>query len=387
MLSMKEKQALTAAIVRRYKEGTKREKGVILAEFLAVTSYNRSYATRVLRQGKYHDFRRKKKVVVARKKQYGKEVVPPLKTLWATSNYVCGKRLKSVIPEYLRLMERDNILVVPNEQKQKLLSMSPATIDRLLGPTRKQMTLKGRSLTKPGTLLKHQIPIRTFADWDDDRPGFCELDGVCFCGTFADGDWVYGLNFTDVATGWVSLEAVWGKGQFGIHEATERVRLRLFITLLGIDSDNGGEFINDIMFRYAQLHKITFTRTRSGKKNDNCFVEQKNYTVLRTFVGYTRYDTKEQLALVKELLGFVEPYVNFFQASTKLIHKHRVGSKVTKQYDMPITPYQRLCRSGILTQEKSKRLSQVYWKLNPYILKQKIEELQMKLRRTLSSTI
>jgi len=353
---MKEKQALTAAIVARYKKSSKKEKGVILAEFLAVTSYNKSYARRMLRQGQSHDFRKKKKVVRTRKKLYGKELVPPLKKLWATSNYLCGKRLKSVIPEYTRLLERDSILTFSATQKQKLLTISPATIDRLLAPVRRQVAIKGKSFTKPGTLLKHQIAIRTFSDWDDHRPGFFELDGVCFCGDSPKGDWVYGLDFTDVATGWVALEAVWGKGQFGIHEATERVRLRLFFKLLGIDSDNGGEFINAIMLRYTQLHHITFTRTRSGKKNDNCYVEQKNYTVLRTFVGYERYDTKEQLAIIKELLIYVELFVNFFQASTKLIEKHRTGANVKKFHDKPLTPYQRLCHSGILNKEQRQKL-------------------------------
>jgi len=387
MLSMKEKQALTAAIVRRYKNSSKKEKGVILAEFLAVTSYNRCYATRMLRQAQSHDFRKTRKVAKTRQKKYGKELVSPLKMLWATSNHICGKRLKSVIPEYIRLLERDNIFTFSTTQKKQLITISPATIDRVLQPIRAQIALKGRSLTKPGTLLKHQIPIRTFSDWDDDRPGFFELDGVCFCGDSPKGDWVYGLDFTDVATGWVSLEAVWGKGQFGIHDATDRVRLRLFFRLLGIDSDNGGEFINAIMLRYAQLHSITFTRTRSGKKNDKCYVEQKNYTVLRTFVGYERYDTKEQLAIMKELLICVELFVNFFQASAKLVEKHRNGATVTKHHDKPLTQYQRLCRSGILSKDQRQKLHELYSLQNPYTLKKKIEELQTKLRRTIKSTI
>lgn len=379
MLTMKEKHALTASIVRRYQKARKKEKTQILDEFVANTGYNRSYARRLIKQSQNRDFRKKRKKKVKRQPYYDEAVKKPLIKIYAALDSICGKRLHPMISEVVGILERDGQLKLTDQVRRKLLKISPATIDRILQPTRKQSQLKGRSGTKPGTLLKSQIEIRTFAQWDNVKPGFFEMDTVAFCGQTLKGHHVWGLNFTDVATGWIGLDAVMGKGQHGIHQATQRFKKRLPFSLLGLDSDNGGEFINDIMFRYCKAQKITFTRIRPGRKNDNCYVEQKNYTTLRKFLSYARYDTKKELELCRQILKKAEVYINFFQPSQKLIKKTRQGAKVTRKHDKAQTPYQRLLKSGILTKEQKQKLHQLYEGLNPMVLLKEIRQLQAKL--------
>lgn len=382
MLSMRQKEALTATIIRRYQKAGKKEKTQMLDEFVKNTGYNRSYARRKINKSKTKDFRKtRQKRKVARKKEYGVEVVKALTKIWVIQNHICGKRLKPFLPELVRILGRDKSIEISKDVKQKLIKISAATIDRSLKPLRKKLELKGRSGTKPGTLLKSSIPIRTFADWDDDRPGFFELDSVAFCGGTLSGHHVWGLDFVDVSTGWVGLDAVMGKGQYGVHEASKRFRSRLVFKMLGIDSDNGSEFINGIMKRFCDTNEITFTRIRPGKKNDNCYVEQKNYTTLRNFLGYSRYDTEKELEIIRELLKLVEIYVNFFQPSLKLIHKKRTGARVYKKYDEAKTPYQRLLRFGILGKKQKSKLHEIYDSQNPMKLIKEIRKLQSKLSK------
>lgn len=387
MLNMREKKALTAQVVKRYLRAKKKEKSQILSEFTENTGYNRSYARRVIRSARSRDFRRKQKPVRrVRLSKYDRDFLPRLVDLWKMSYFACGKRLVPIIPEYIFSLERDGERVYPEEIKTKLLSISASTADRLLKPERKKQTFKGRSLTKPGTLLKHQIPIRTWSEWDDTRPGYFEADTVAFGGADPSGHYVWGLDLTDVAVGWVLLDAVMGKGQEGIHQAIDEDRRRLVYRMLGLDSDSGTEFVNNILLRYCDFHHITFTRTRPGRKNDNCHVEQKNYTTLRAFLGYGRYDTQEQLAVIREILKLVEIYVNFFQPSVKLKDKKRLGARVVKHHDQATTPYKRLCRSGILSGRQRKILAKVYHSHNPLELLAKITSLQEKLRHISSVT-
>ena len=242
-------------------------------------------------------------------------------------------------------------------------------------------------MTKPGTLLKHQIPVRTWADWNENIPGFFEADTVAFCGSNLSGDFAWGLDMTDVCIGWVLLELCPNRGQYSIHEAMKRMMMRLVYKVLGIDSDNGGEFINDILYRYCLTEHITFTRSRAGKKNDNCYVEQKNFTSLRTFLGYLRIETEEQFKIAKEILELAEIFINFFQSSTRLLKKERVGTHTTKKYDKPLTPYKRLLKLNILSKSQKQQLFEVYSKHNPLELTTKIRALQEKLRRTIIVTI
>ena len=262
--------------------------------------------------------------------------------------------------------------------RDKLHSISAATIDRLLAPDRARLSLKGRPGTKPGTLLKHQIPVRTFAEWDDVRPGFVEIDLVGHEGGVLRGEYCQTLDVTDVATGWTETRAVKNKAQVHVFAALKEIRTSLPFPVLGIDSD-GSEFINKEQFRYCADRRITFTRSHAYKKNDGCYVEQKNWSVVRRNVGYARFDTPEELAVLNELYASLREHANFFMPSAKLVSKTRDGAKVTKRYDTPKTPYARVLASEHVTEAAKCRLTRHYERLNPVALKRRITDLQRRL--------
>jgi len=394
---MKEKQAVTKQLALSYKRAGKKEKGKILDTVIELTGYNRSYASRVLRQrakpkivgkgrrGKVkitlvEDERTKRKRPPRkRQRKYDKQVVVALRKVWVICDCICGKRLGPYLPEIVPLLERLDELDVNNEVREKLIKISPATIDRLLAPLRKRYQLKARCNTKPGTLLKHQIPIRTFSDWDELRPGFMEIDLVSHEGGDPRGDYIQTLDMTDVCTGWTETRAVKNKAQVWVFEALQEIMNRVPFAILGIDSDNGSEFINSHLLRYCGENKITFTRARPYRKNDNCFVEQKNYSVVRRAVGYRRHDTEEELEVLNQLYDHLRLYTNFFQPVMKLIEKIRIGSKVKKKYDRARTPYRRTVESDFVPQQAKQALKEEYAKLNPVKLKQKITRLQERL--------
>src|SRR6266508_3650991 len=230
-----------------------------------------------------------------------REVVEPLRVIWATLNGPAGKRLAPFMPQIVEALERCGEIRIEPEVRNKLLRVSAATIDRILAPERRRLQVRGRSGTKPGSLLKRQIPIRTFAEWDDARPGFCEVDLVAHDGGNPLGEFCQSLDLTCVATGWTEVGAVPNKAQRWCFEALLDIERSLPFPLLGIDSDNGSEFINHQLVRYRAERGITFTRSRPYRKNDNCFVEQKNWPVVRQQVGYGRYDTDEELAVLRGL--------------------------------------------------------------------------------------
>jgi hypothetical protein len=263
--------------------------------------------------------------------------------------------------------------------RAKLLRISPATIDRLLKPERDKHVLKGRCHTKPGTLLKHQIPIRTFADWDQARPGFLEMDLVGHDGGSTAGDYCFTLDITDVASGWTEQAATLNKAQIHVFSAIGTVRDRLPFPVLGLDSDNGSEFINDQMKRWCDQERITFTRSRPYRKNDTCYVEQKNWSIVRRFAGYARPEGEAACATLNELYVLLRNYNNFFLPSVKLKEKTRDGAKVKRVYDAPATPYQRLLDSPHVSARDKKRLKAYYETLNPADLHRRILALQKKL--------
>ena len=292
---------------------------------------------------------------------------------------ICGKRLAAVLPELIAVLERHGELQLAPATRQKLCAISAASIDRLLAAERRRLNVRGRCGTKPGTLLKHQIPVRTFAEWDQTQPGFVEIDLVGHDGGLAQGDFCQTLDVTDVASGWTETQAVINKAQVWVFEALQMIRARLPFALKGIDSDNGAEFINHELLRYAQQEHLTFTRGRAWKKNDGCFVEQKNYSVVRRAVGYARYEGSAPLRLLNELYAQLRLYTNFFQPVMKLIHKERSGAKVKKTYDRPCTPYQRLASSRALSKQVKQQLRTQYASLNPAELKRNISRLQARL--------
>jgi len=259
------------------------------------------------------------------------------------------------------------------------MMISPATIDRLLKNEKMKFRLKGRSLTKPGTLLKHSIPIRTFADWNEKEPGFVEADLVGHDGGDLRGEFLYSLDATDVHTGWTETRAIRNKAQIWTFNALKEVRERFPFPIKGLDSDNGSEFINAHLLNYCEQEHITFTRARPYRKNDNCFIEQKNYCVVRRAVGYLRYDTDEELKIMNELYRVLRLYTNFFQPSMKLKEKTRIGSKVLKRYDKPRAPYRRIIASDAVSEEVKGKLRRTYEGLNPLSLKRQMDKLTQEL--------
>ena len=397
-LTMDEKRSVTRETARRYQKASKKQKGPMLDEFTALTGYNRSYASHVLTNwGKKVYLRVKGETVAAilgrpRKKQkrarprkYDERFLRVLRSLWEVSDYLCGKRLAPFIREALPSLERFGEISLDDETRRKLMKISPATIDRILKKDRNRLALKSRSRTKPGTLLKYQIPIRTFSDWNDLRPGFAEADLVGHDGGEARGDFAQTLHLTDVCTSWCEMQAVKNKARLWVFEALKDIRERLPFPLLGLDSDNGSEFINEHLFNYCKDNEITFTRTRAYRKNDNCHVEQKNWSVIRRTVGYMRHDSPEELELLNELYGHLRLYTNFFQPVMKLKEKTRAGSRVIKKYHPPKTPYQMVLESKLTDKVVKRRLKRQYKTLNPAELKRAITKLQNKLIRLAAS--
>ena len=256
----------------------------------------------------------------------------------------------------------------------ELCRMSPSTIDRLLRPYRRLGGRRPFATTKPGSMLKNAIPIRTFSDWEEKRPGFLEVDLVSHCGESTEGFYLTTLSTVDVASGWSECIGVWGKGQERGGTAIHRVRKRLPFPLLGLDSDNGSEFINRHLYSYCQKERITFTRSRSYKKNDSCHVEQKNWSVVRRLVGYDRYSSQAALETLNRVYDLIRLYINFFQPVMKLVSKTRHGAKVHKVYDTARTPYQRLLEDAVLTEAKRQDMAATYHGLNPVILLKQINE-------------
>lgn len=376
-LSMAHKHAISKQMSERYRRARKHEKGEILDTVCEVTGYSRDHAARLLRAGprpKEHAKRKRN-----RPRTYDAEFLFALRKVWATLDGICGKRLAAAMPHIVPVMERHGELMVSAAVRTKLLAVSAATIDRLLAPDRARLSLKGRPGTKPGSLLKHQIPIRTFADWDDAAPGFVEIDLVQHDGGVPSGEFCCTLDVTDVSSGWTELAAVRNKAQVHVFAALEAIARHLPFSLAGIDSDNGSEFINKHLVRFCERKRITFTRSRAYKKNDSCYVEQKNWTVVRRNVGYARFDAPGELAVLNELYAALGDYTNFFVPSAKLISKIRTGAKVSKRYDTPATPFARLLASNDITDAAKRKLSARYEKLNPVALKRRIAELQKQL--------
>ena len=382
-LSMRERQAITREMAKRYAKASKKQRGAMLDELCALAGYNRSYAARLLRN-RARPAPRRGAARRGRRALYTGELLPALRKLWATLDGLCGKRLVAVMAETIAALERFDELRLSDEQRRLLCSASAATLDRLLAPERRRLRLRGRSLTKPGSLLKSQIPIRTFAEWDHGKAGFVEIDLVGHEGGDPRGEFAYSLCLTDVASGWTEPRIVRNRARRWTFEALLDIRADLPFPLLGIDSDNGGEFINHHLATWCADERLSFTRSRPENKNDGCFVEQKNWSVIRRETGYGRYDSEEERALIAEIYADLRLYVNFFLPSVKLLAKHREGAKVHKRYDRPTTPYARLIALRALDEATQERLEQQYLSLNPAELRRRLTNNERKLARMCS---
>jgi hypothetical protein len=378
-MSPKSKKEYTEDVYLRYKKASRSEKKKILDEFCATCGYHRKHAIRVLRG--YKRYTKPKKKKPGKAPVYRKdEILRPLKTIWLAANLPCSKRLKAIVPLWLPgYVQSHGPLDEP--VILALLKISPASIDRLLKPSRTEYQRRGRSTTKPGTLLRKQIPILT-NQWDETRPGFLEADTVAHCGQSMMGQFAYTLDCVDIATGWTEQRAVWGRGERGVMEQIRDIEQSLPFPLLGFDCDNGGEFLNYHLLRYFSDRKkpVKFTRSRSYHSQDNAHVEQKNWTHVRQWIGYDRLDQPQVVPLLNELYRTEwRLFHNFFVPSVKLIDKERIGSKTLKRHDLPQTPYQRALASPHISESVKGTLKNLFATLNPFLLRALIESKLKKI--------
>jgi hypothetical protein len=383
-MSKHERKVYYYQIIERYQKSSKKEKSIILQEFCNVCEYNKKYAIRILNKS----FKPKTTINRAgsKPKYYSEDFISTLKIFWSSSDYMCSKRLKAAIPLWIPFYDSTYGKLDQNV-KELLLSISSATIDRILKKARLNLK-KGLSGTKPGTLLKNQIPIRTH-NWDITKPGFMEADTVAHCGNSLSGNFIWSLTMTDILTGWTENRAIWNKGASDVLLQIKDIENAIPFDLKGFDCDNGSEFLNNHLLRYFTENgkKTKFTRSRPYKKNDNAHVEQKNWTQVRQLFGYDRFDNR---LLVKQMNDLYSNewalYNNYFRPSQKLIKKTKINSKYIRKYDIPKTPYLRIIESKDITKEKKESLKKTYKKLNPFKIKETIESKLKEIFKHVSVT-
>jgi hypothetical protein len=377
-MSPQSKKEFLEAIFKRYKKASRLEKHVILNEFCAATGYHRKHAIRRLRG--YKRFTKPQPKPRGPKPRYDSpELLKALKKIWLAANQPCSPRLKASLPLWLPSYG-STFGDLPPQVLRDLERISATTIGRLLKPVRSHYKKRGRATTKPGTLLRKQIPLKT-NQWDETRPGFLEADTVAHCGDSMAGMFAFTVDGVDIATGWTEQRAVWGKGESGVLEQIHHIEKSLPFPLLGFDCDNGGEFLNYHLVRHFTERKkpIQFTRSRAYHKDDNAHIEQKNWTHVRQWLGYDRLDNPKVVPLLNNL--YTEEwrfFHNFFLPSVKLVAKERIASKTIRRYDSPKTPYQRVIESPLVSPAIKKELTAQFKTLNPFQLRTAIE---MKLKK------
>lgn len=360
------------SIKKRYESGNKTQKKIILNEFCEICGYNRKYAIRLL-NNPVQEKKANKRKPGRPKKYYGEPVVSFILQTWLSTHYLCSERLKAAIKDWLPFYNGE----LKEEEIKLTKGISSRTIDRILKPYKKKYKpygMAGIATTKPGSILKEFIPIKT-KQWDESRVGFLEADTVAHCGYSMAGDFIYSVNMVDILTGWTIQRAVWGKGQTGVKEAIISMENTLPFRILGFDTDNGSEFLNWHLISYFKnrKHKVNFTRSRPYEKNDNAHIEEKNWTVVRRYLGYERFETLEILSLLNELYkGVWYKYINYFLPSVKLKDKQRIGSKIIKRYDKAKTPLERLLESKEIKNEIKVKLSKEKERMNPYLISDEI---------------
>ena len=375
-MSYQARRALLQQTVPQYRGASPSQKRTLVDAFVAAIGYHRTYARWLLNHAEevQQTLRR------PRPAQYGPDVQHVLFLVWHAANRICAKRLIPFLPIIIESLERYEHLQISEECRRQLLAMSAATADRLFASQRK-VGQRGLSTTRAGTLLKQQIPSRTFQEWKETRPGFLEADLVAHCGTDIEGGYLYTLTLTDVATGWTECLPLLYRSQETVLAALQQACLLFPFPILGIDTDSGGEFLNEEVVAYCEQAHITFTRRRPYLKNDQCFVEQKNGAIVRQVVGYDRLVGEQAYRQLTELYRALRLYVNCFQPSMKLLSKQRKGKKVRCVYDPAKTPLQRLLLSGVLPVQKQQELTEVAQALDPVRLLQQLELLQQAVFR------
>jgi hypothetical protein len=353
----------------RYRLARKRQRGEILDEYCRTTGCHRKAAIRRLRAEPPGRGR-----PPGRPARYGRELVPILERVWRASDYLCGKLLQPVVPLLLTALERHHGLAVAPTARAALLAASPATLDRLLRPLRRRRPRHPRRLAPALGSLRAQVPVRTWSEWTGVAPGALQGDLVLHCGESTAGFYLTTLVAVDVATSWTELQAVWGLNYHHVTHAVHYLRQRLPFPLHHWHSDNGGEFLNDTLLSWCRTQGLHFTRGRPYRKNDQAWVEQRNGLVVRRLVGYDRYSSRAALACLHRLYPLLRLQLNFVRPVRKLLSKRRVGSKVVKRYDAPLTPYQRVLAAHILTPAQRATLEHQFQSLDPIALARRIQQ-------------
>jgi len=374
------------AIYERYHKAAKAARSGILDEFCKVCGYNRKYAIRLLNgpapEKEVPPVRRRR-----RRFHYSDQSVRILEAIWRASGHLCSERLKAALPDWLP-KARERLRITPALEKE-LLAISPRQIENRLRGKKRDIKKRVYGATRPGALLKSMIPIRT-SNWDVRRPGYLELDTVAHCGNSLSGDFVWTLDATDIQTGWTERVAVMGKGCAGILDGVFDIKNALPFRLMGIDSDNGEEFINYALLDFCMKSKprIEFTRGRPNKKNDNPHVEQKNWTHVRQIFGWDRHESQAALAAMNDLYGNeLRLFQNLFQPSFKLKEKRRIGSKVVRKYDQPKTPLRRVLESGKYHGVKMQKLKELAKSIDPFELSETIDRKLERIYRMATQRI
>lgn len=373
-MSLSARKELLASIRQKYRDSSWMDKRKILDGFVAATGYDRKHAIQLMNSTEEPE---KPKQRLACQK-YDEQTRQALYSVWYTANQICSKRLVPFLPELVGAMERHGHLRIPAEVRSRLLSISPATVDRLLRPER-AIIKQGVSTTRSGNLLKHQIQVRTFADWDDVIPGFLEADLVAHCGGNTQGAFLNTLVLVDIATGWLECIPLLRKSASDVIDGLRVVDELLPFPMQGLDTDCGSEFINYELLDYCEDRQITFTRARTHRKNDQAHVEEKNGSVVRRLVGYDRLEGRKAWEALVQLYRVLRRYINYFQPSLKLMEKERCGAKVSKKYDSAKTPYQRILLSEHISQANKDSLTREYETIDPVGMLTQLETLQDQL--------
>ena len=363
-----------AGLRPRYRRAPKGVKKRILDEFCQTTGMHRKAAIRLLGRAT-----RPARVRRGRPRRYGPEVTQVLAKLWEVGDRMCGKLLAAVMPDLLGALERHGELKVSPEVRDLLLAVSPSTIDRLLHKQRLPRLRQPRRQSPATTTLKSQIAIRTWSEWKGARPGSLQADLVLHCGESTEGFYLTTLCTVDVASSWTELQPVWGMGQQRVGGAMHDIRRRLPFPLRALHTDNGSEFINRTLYSWCSRQGIQFTRGRGYHKNDQAYVEERNWLSVRRQVGYDRYSSQKAFELLHQLYPLLSVHNNFFRPVRKLVGKQRLGAKVVKRYDEPRTPYQRLLAAGVLSEADRVALERRFLALNPAQLQRRVDRLLRQL--------
>jgi hypothetical protein len=362
---------LAKEIGGRYREAGKKERGQLLDAFCLATGYHRKHASAVLR-GRQR--RRSPGERRPRRRRYGKAFTNAITVLWEASGYVCAERLRPWLPELARLLEQHRQLDLDASTRQLLITASLSTVERTLHQLRRKQVGRRMTQTKPGTLLRREIPVIVGHWKEQDEPGYVEIDLVSHSGEIAAGKFLQTLSVVDICTGWSERISFFGKHQETVVEAMVRVQYLLPFDLKGIHPDNGSEFINHLLVRWCRDQEIVLARGRPYRKNDNPHVEQKNWTLVRRIVGYDRLDTPEQLAWMNSLYtDLLRPFANCFQPTMKLIGREQVNNHTRRLYDVPTTPLQRVIDSGVADPHKLAKLRRLYASVSPLTLKRSLD--------------